>query len=66
MHSPTTQPTHREARTDRGRDALCTGWDWPTLRLVKPLIYAQLINLDARIRDASLALAAYNPQTIAA
>jgi hypothetical protein len=36
----------REARADRCRGDICTGWDWPTLAVVKPEVYAELREID--------------------
>lgn len=37
---------HREAKADRCKGDICTGWDWPTLRIVKPDVYAELHRLN--------------------
>ena len=36
----------KEARADRCKGDICTGWDWPTLASVKPHTYAYLQRLD--------------------
>ncbi len=36
----------REARADRCAGDIVCGWDWPTLRIVKPEAYAELMRLN--------------------
>lgn len=48
---------HREAMADRCKGDIFIGWDWPTLAMVKPREYAELISIkrDFRIlRSAGL------------
>ncbi len=40
----------REARRNRCKGDIVCGWDWPTLRIVKPQVYAELMRLDETYR----------------
>lgn len=40
----------REARADRCAGDIVCGWDWPTLRIVKPVEYARLQAIRAEMR----------------
>lgn len=46
----------REARRDRCKGDIFTGWDWPTLAVVKPVEYMELkrIEMDYKEETASL------------
>ena len=49
---------HREAKRDRCRGDICTGWDWPTLAIVKPLEYNRLRELSEAHKREFVALRA--------
>ena len=40
----------REARRDRCKGDICTGWDWPTLAIVKPVEHARLRQIQSEMR----------------
>ena len=42
---------HREARADRCKGDIFTGWDWPTLAIVKPLQYNRLRELNEQYKQ---------------
>jgi len=49
---------HREAKRDRCAGDIVTGWDWPTLAIVKPLEYKRLRELNEQYKTEFRALRA--------
>ncbi len=47
---------HAEAKRDACKGDLWVGWDWPTLAMVKPEVYAFLMACKARARECKIAL----------
>lgn len=43
----------RQARADRCPGDICSGWDWPTLRLCRPDDYSALCALIAQTHSAA-------------
>jgi hypothetical protein len=46
----------KEARADRCKGDMFTGWDWPTLATVKPEIYRELKQIEADFREETNSL----------
>ncbi len=41
----------KEARADRCKGDMFTGWDWPTLAVVKPEIYRELKQIERDFKE---------------
>jgi hypothetical protein len=46
----------KEARSDRCKGDIFVGWDWPTLAIVKPEIYAELKQIEKDFNEETNSL----------
>lgn len=53
-----------QARRDRCKGDITCAWDWPTLRMVHPDIYAQLVALNDQYKHAQSYVQFYSPAVL--